>query len=381
MTIYFVLSILAFLAICDSIVCLRAVNILYLHPVIYRVKRMKSIFNINRLYPVLAMAAALCSSTSCFKVVEVPLNAIKFETVVHKSTKAPIMTNTYANTDPEFGVFAFFSDTDVAEQTYFQNLLCTNNAQTHSQSGYPDGVWYTTPASYWPASGALTFVGYSPYMESGVSCDAPGMFLSFTAYSVAPQDDLLYSLPADASRLVKDETTIDGIPIQFRHALSMIQVSVKTDAPGSHIALTGLKLGGFHLKGNGTVSATGARWSNLTGDFSMSFYPATVGDQYLVTTEPQAVGSNVLVLPETLTEKGQCLLVSYSIAAVDTNGNPISEGGGSVVDYPVYLKKSDLAELQSGKLYRLVLNIGAIPMLFSADAIDWEEGNNAEFIL
>lgn len=327
-------------------------------------KYFKSIF----LYTILAFSML----TGCEK--EELQNEIKFKAVVHKSTKAPIQNSWYAMTDPDFGIFAYRSESDQSS-LYISNARCTNDKTN------VENLWYTTPTSYWPASGTLTFIAYSPYMSSGVSCN--GSSLTVEKFDIEPQDDFLYTKPADATGLTSTSTgeryeygngtytTATGVPVKFRHSLSLVQVNVKTDSPGSDIVITSIRFGGFSRYGKLTADDSGSVWSQTSGSYS----PQVFSGEQAVGTSSVQIGTMNMFIPTNLTDSHK-ILVSYKIAAKDVNGNPIPEGGGTVTDYPVELNSSSLTSFEPGRKYVLTLNINSKQMTFTASAKDWEDSNS-----
>ncbi len=316
--------------------------------------------------------ACLAAATGCGK--DEPQNEIKFKAVVHKSTKAPIQNSWYAMTDPDFGIFAYRTEGG-SSNLYFSNALCTNDGAN------AENLWYTTPASYWPASGTLTFIAYSPYKTDGVSCN--GNSLTVDSFDIQDQDDLLYTIPADATGLYASSTgeryeygngaytTATGVPIRFRHSLSLVQVNVKTDSPGSNIVVTGIRFSGFDRYGKLTADNSGTAWSQKSGAYS----PQVFSGEQAVGTSPVQIGTMNMFIPTSLASMHK-LLVSYKIAAKDVNGKPIPEGGGTVTDYPVELNSSTLSAFEAGKKYVLTLNINSRLMTFTASAKDWEDSNS-----
>lgn len=340
------------------------------------------------------MAAALVGLlSSCVK--DNPITQereILFQAVSYKaSSKAPIQNTYYNWDDPDFGTFAFLT-LGGSTTSYFSNLQTTNDVKAGG-SGDQNKLWYNTPKAYWPLDGTLAFAAYSPFNAGKsftVEADAANSAIRIQNFAVAPQDDLLYSLASDAQGYTYESTLTPylpdgenavpnavGVPIKFRHALSLVSVQVKTN--GNNVALTGLKLGGFAAQGTCITSSGAAKWSGHSGEAIVDIYS---GEELLVKdAAAKKFGVSGLVIPVD-SFRDEALLVSYRIAAVDVNGNPIAEGGGSVVDWPIYLKSSDtLTSLEPGKHYVLTLVLGAHEMRFSATTTDWENGKDGEFIL
>ena len=323
---------------------------------------------------ILGMCIVLASVVGCGK--DDTQNEITFKAVVHKSTKAPITHSWYAMTDPEFGIYAFRSEGGQSS-LYISNARCTNDKN-------PENLWYTTPTSYWPASGTLTFMAYSPFMASGVSCD--GNSLTVDSFDISSQDDLLYTIAADATGLTAASagaqygyddgasTTATGVPIRFRHALSLVEVWVKTDEYSQDFGfqLTSAKLNGFDLIGSLNVQNSVASWpkTGKSGNFAPALLNKTDDPINVTATSTIVANDPVLLIPSSLSDK--FLEVSYKMFVKDLSGNSID--GGSVDNMQIPLSGA-VTEFLPGKKYIITLTINGSDMTFNVKPYDWYEAN------
>lgn len=157
----------------------------------------------------LLSAMALAAVVSCQKVEMVsPSQEIQFSVESYKTKAA-----SYAN--GPFGVYAWYKGTVAAENSDFmtdQQVTGTNGSTA---------VWNPTTTYYWPRTGSIDFIAYSPYgattrptiTENGIT---------YTDMTVA-NADLLYSDKVVGATATK---STNGVPILFRHALAQLKVKV-----------------------------------------------------------------------------------------------------------------------------------------------------------
>ncbi len=197
--------------------------------------------------------------------------------VVTIPTKATEIKDDYPN-DWDFGVYALhtqneiglpISTTTVAGDMYMNNEQCVANKTAAGET--PD---YWAPKDrnyYWPKNGYLTFAAYAPSKVADlwptgaeVAWNAVDGF-TFTDFTVDAtpdnQIDLLYSAPVYNKKKTDMVTNqpYDGITIQFKHALSSIVFTAKTD-DGAY--------------GNDKISITNITVNNVygKGDFAQNYY-------------------------------------------------------------------------------------------------------------
>lgn len=329
------------------------------------------------------IALASCTQNEDFSQPE----KISFNPVNYKaqSTKAPITTTYYKTTDPSFGIFAFHSEKEWDRSADADLKQYVGTSGSSVQIKY-NTQWKAVSDYYWPLSGSLTFIGYTPYNYGGGVDGTPitasyakaTKTLTISNFSAANQDDLMYTLPSDAKNLIANEenynngstvATYDGVPIKFRHALSQIVVTAKVadEYTGATFTINSISLQG--MNDNATLTVTeSASWSETSNDEAEFNIPSSVTDALSTTATP--VGKPVLVIPQDLENNQQKLVISYSMTfnGVETTTTPAKE---------IVLATTDLEELAMGKKYTLNLTLYADRILYSPSvAVDWSDGGS-----
>lgn len=316
---------------------------------------------------------------------------ISFNPVNYKaqSTKAPINTTTYSTTDPSFGIFAFHTDKgwDVASTQDAPNPVSVYIPK--SIVSWQTDEWNTDTDAYWPLSGKLTFIGYTPYYYGNLSTNGTvtasyaesTKTLSITGFSAQYQDDLMYTLPSDAQDLtantvnyVNGTTSYTGVPIKFRHALSQIVVKAKVadEYTGATFKINSISLQDMNDNATLTVTESAtpvASWSATSNDEAEFNILSSVTNA--LSTTADEVGTPVLVIPQALVDNQQKLVISYSMTYNNVTTSTSKD---------VYLNSGTndaLTALAMGKKYTLNLTLYADRILYSPSvAEDWSDGGS-----
>lgn len=327
---------------------------------------------------------------------------ISFNPVNYKaqSTKAPINTTTYSTTDPSFGIFAFHTDKgwDVASTQDAPNPVSVYIPK--SIVSWQTDEWNTDTDAYWPLSGKLTFIGYTPYYYGNLSTNGTvtasyaesTKTLSITGFSAQYQDDLMYTLPSDAQDLtantvnyVNGTTSYTGVPIKFRHALSQIVFKAKAADGLAHD--TQFKITKIEMKGikddadmnvveNGTPVWT--EYANMNSIFDYTVYNDANGvivETAATSSVSDEIGTGFLMIPQTFsttpTEDTDEFEVTYYMEGSNMPGvwtGPITK---SVKIQP------QLASVAAGTKYVFTLTISPDRILYSPlVAEDWSTGGS-----
>lgn len=328
------------------------------------------------------IALASCTQNEDFSQPE----KISFNPVNYKaqSTKAPINGAYYESDYPSFGIFAFHTDKgwDVVGTQETPNPINVYIPNSEVSWNYTKNEWNTATDAYWPLSGSLTFIGYTPY---GVTAEyaKETKTLTIAGFSAANQDDLMYTLPSDAQDLTVNSapyiqeqggtSAYSGVPIKFRHALSQIVVTAKVadTYTGAVYNITGLSL--QSMDDNNTLNVTEnatpvASWG--TASVETATFSIFSGTSANLDTRGANVGSAVLVIPQALDANQQKLVVNYQMTY---NGVTTS------TSRDVYLNSgaSPLTALDMGKKYTLNLTLYADRILYSPSvAEDWSDGDS-----
>ena len=266
---------------------------------------------------------------------------INFSAVAGKATKAPI-ESAYYPTDIPFGVYAYAlaADKTWADDSADGQLYMDNETVSYSTTADANGIYATATTYYWPLSGSLTFVGYSPKAATGtVAYNNSTKVLSVTDFTVnssaAAQQDLMWATTqsdcTDASTIDKgnylsasDDTqsTNKGVNMIFHHALSQVKFNVKKAAGLDEYTIT-VNAISFHAKNKGTLTVTNdvATWGTSaayisgTGEFD---YSAGSGLEVEApnnsATSFATFGVANMPVPQTLTAGDQTFTVTYSLA-------------------------------------------------------------------
>ena len=260
-------------------------------------------------------AAALAALVSCSKVQTTGEEdrAITFQMArLSSPTKADDKPADYkeAYQAVPFGAYAWYKGVSAADNTTFM----TNQKVSYDKTGdawLPDGTTY-----YWPKSGSLDFICYSPY-----SADAKGMTIAedkinFSGYTVGA-DDLMYGDKATGLTQNVDSWYYNGVPVLFRHALARVNFKVAA-AYVEKTAETGDK-----MKWEVTVSSVTVKDVRTTGSLELPLDGKTwqlpesrvwtptdakkdlvldVKELKTLTIEAQPVGAAQFVLPQVLAQ-------------------------------------------------------------------------------
>lgn len=343
------------------------------------------------------IALASCTQNEDFSQPE----KISFNPVNYKaqSTKAPINTTTYSTTDPSFGVFAFWSEKywSVAGDTDLKQYVGSNGSSVMIAF---DNQWKSTTDYYWPLSGKLTFIGYTPYYYGNLSTNGPvtasyaksTKTLSIIGFSAQYQDDLMYTIPETAQDLTANGTeytgvnpSYKGVNIAFRHALSQIVFKAKAADGLAHdtqfkitkIEMKGIKDGAdMNVVENGTPVWT--EYANMNSIFDYTVYNDANGvivETAATSSVSDEIGTGFLMIPQTfssnLTENIDEFEVTYYMQTSNLPGEWTGPITKSVRIQP------QLTSVAVGTKYVFTLTISPDRILYSPSvAEDWSDSGS-----
>lgn len=125
-----------------------------------------------------------------------------------------------------FGAYAWYKGVSASDNADFM---------TNQPVGYDSGknVWAPTGTTYyWPKSGGIDFICYSPYTADGVDAPLPTITESGISYpvwnvSTHPTVDVMYA--DKVTGLTNNTTTYyyNGVPTLFHHALAKVTFQIK----------------------------------------------------------------------------------------------------------------------------------------------------------
>lgn len=245
-------------------------------------------------------AAALATLASCSKtVIEEPSPEIAFA-VARYGTKAGTPEDYKdAHKAIPFGVYAWFKGDNASDNRDFMvNQKVSYTGDTDNRWA-PEGTTY-----YWPKSGSLDFIGYSPYATAS-STDVPFPTItetsfSYPAWNVAahPDVDVMYAdkvTGLTGATGTQKTYFYNGVPMLFHHALAKVNFQVKAAYTEVTDPVTGTKT-------KWDISIESIKVNNVltTGSFSLTLNAAggwdqpvmTVGDKDYTVWTPDAAGTS-----------------------------------------------------------------------------------------
>ena len=289
-------------------------------------------------------ALAIAALASCSKQVfdDGIQSEVVFQVARHMSvTKAitpPSDTTDYKDNykDIPFGVYSWFKGETHADDTTFM----VN--QKVSYTGDTDNRWATEGTTYyWPKSGSLDFIGYSPY-ATAVSTDAPfptitDTTIAYPAWNVSahPDVDVMYADKVDSLKNNTNAYYYNGVPMLFHHALAKVSFQIKQaymsvtadtgDTTSWEITVNDIILSDILTSGslNLTLNPDGT-WNKPDvwtsngekEDVDLLTNPITLDGTN------QGLVSDMMILPQMLTE-GQTVTITVTIKTYrDTGSGP-----------------------------------------------------------
>ncbi len=326
---------------------------------------------------VLAFAAVVAMVlTGCVKneVIE-PEREIDFNAVNYKAQTGraevygPLAGATY-DTKEHFGAFAFH-DTDAWSATdasydpkpYMDNVEIWLDAEKWKN--------HTKPY-FWPKTGQLSFVCYSPYaFGTGTVAATATKGVTFTGFTTT--NDLSKQVDLMTMDVLKDQTKAGAeVEAAFKHILSQVVFTVapKEDLSGyvddltlDRLVLKAVKSVGNYASTDETV-ANGS-WNNVIEPIDYTF--ATAMDVDHANTAAAAVGNPAIVIPQAC--ENYIVEVGYTITYIG--------GAKDVVDTGNTLKIST-AKWEKGNKYTYNLQIGLGDEILFTPSIstDWTNGGD-----
>ena len=342
------------------------------------------------------VAAAACTKTETSE----PKREITFQVARHSVASK-------ANSDYKdeyaampFGAYAWFKGVSAADNADFM----INQEVSYNSTA---NVWAPTGTTYyWPKSGALDFICYSPYTADGSNAPMPVITeagISYPAWDVNafPGVDVMYADKVTGLTANSNTYYYNGVPTLCHHALAKVSFQIsasyleKTAPTGdktrweitvNSVTVTGIRTTGtldLTLNPDGTWAKPAANtWTNdgtSTTDLSLN-----VSGLSELSDTPQNLDSNILVLPQALNE-GQGVTLNVNIKTYrDRNDGTgehlvLTETG---IDVPALLAGGSLASwgINQNISYNFTLSPSAtgpsvdepVAIYFDPAVADWE---------
>lgn len=210
--------------------------------------------------------------------------AIRFAAQTSPLTRAGETTTGSLN---EFSVYAYTNG-----QPFMSDITVSKSS---------DNTWTYSPVEYWPAT-PVNFYAFNPINWGENSID-PSLPLDY--WDQYGNVDLIYSV------LMNQTQSPLPVTFNFRHALSQVNVNLRTDNPAISIRITSVTLHNFLTKGSFSFpmqstsagSTAQGTWINLSGAGTYILYMAgTMDDRMTLTSTSQSANeiSYGFVLPQSL---------------------------------------------------------------------------------
>lgn len=182
-----------------------------------------------------ALALAACVNDETIEMN--PGNALVFRASTENSTRATVTTS---NTIQDFKVWGYYKKNSSSDYTSFMEGQEVNKAGEE---------WVYSPVRFWPTTGSVDFYSVSP---ADVTTSITEEAQQITDYTVntdpAKQIDLLYAVNMGCD----DRNSKNGIPVNFRHALSQVVFKAKTINPSIEVEIESVTLN--YIMGKGTFT-------------------------------------------------------------------------------------------------------------------------------
>ena len=270
--------------------------------------------------------AVLALAVSCTKTpVEEPGQEIAFQVARYKGvTKANEDYKDNYESVP-FGAYAWYKGVNAADNTTFMtNQKVSYNAS--KTAWMPEGTTY-----YWPKTGALDFICYSPYTADGSNAPMPAITedgISYPAWDVNAHPDVDVMYADKVTGLTNNTTTYyyNGVPTLFHHALAKVSFQIKAaylektadtgDKTRWEITVSSIVLKDILTSGSLSLTlnpdGTWAKPDVWTSDGSKSDMNLDVTSLGALNGSAQSLDSNVYVLPQSL-NNGQQVELTVTI--------------------------------------------------------------------
>ena len=264
-------------------------------------------------------------------------NTISFQVAGYRAHGADTKADDYKAEyeSVPFGAYAWYKGVNPADNTTFM----TNEKVAYFSDG---NIWTTTEETYyWPKTGALDFICYSPYSTAGVPVvEEDKITYNNWDMSANPDVDLMYS--DKAAGLTDNVTTYyyNGVPVLFRHALAKVAVTMRLaysemtpetgDKTKWEVTLNSIALKDIRTKGSLELSLENGQWTlpenrAWTPDSTktdIAFDCSAL--EVFKDTIPQTLSQSFFVLPQALNQ-GQKIAMNLSIKTWRDTGNGYPE--------------------------------------------------------
>lgn len=331
----------------------------------------------------LILATALVALASCNKEevtntdVNLESNEIGFNVVNRKATKAndAIISGTTYATDNTFKVWGWqspaadFSEfAEDAASNFMSNLTIswTGGRLSRAEAWRNADNYY-----YWPFTGKISFLAVHPseVAPSTNGWDATNLKPQATVadYTITPGSnetvDLMFATNEGSRRA-------DALPMVFNHALSQIEVQVKTDddyTADVAFDVESVTFNNIDLSGDVLYKNDAITWSdNDTQTASWTYFDTVLED---ITDTYQVYGAAKVNIPQPATVADDPATTDVVEGTYLTIGYSMEQTGSAKITGTVNISKPQAWE--PGKKYVYTLNFRLNEILFNPSVTDW----------
>ena len=271
-------------------------------------------------FAVAALALAACSNDETVEVNQG--DAISFRPMINNVTRSTDITATTLQTSG-FKVYATEYNTTTV---YFEET----DFSWDGTASYTSANKY-----YWPSSGALDFYAYASNGSSTITHTAQSKVFEITpATAAADQSDFVFANTNNKSKgSSADNTTFygkNGVPLNFRHALSKVTVKLKNSNTATTVTVKDVTLG--YIDNKGTFTYTGSTTNtntdnkdtenlkysdwNTSGATKTTYTQTATTTSYTSATNATALPTPFILVPQTLVN-----VTAYSTASASSAFN------------------------------------------------------------
>lgn len=330
----------------------------------------------------LILATALVALASCNKEevtntdVNLESNEIGFNVVNRKATKANdaiISGTTYAH-DNSFNVWGWqspaadFSEfAEDAASNFMSNLTIswTGGRLSRAEAWRNADNYY-----YWPFTGKISFLAIHPSTVApsttgwDATNDKPKATVADYTISAANKTvDLMFATNEGSRR-------VDALPMVFNHALSQIEVQVKTDEDyTADVAfdVESVTFNNIDLSGDLAYANNAFTWTdNAAQTASWTYYDTVLED---ITKDYQVYGAANVMIPQAASVADDPATTDAIEGSYLTIGYSMEQTGSAKITGTVNISKPQAWE--AGKKYVYTLNFRLNEILFNPSVTDW----------
>ena len=276
---------------------------------------------------ILAVAALALLAACTESTIESPNREITFQVASHSIVSKANSDYKDAFAAIPFGAYAWFKGENPSDDASF---MVNQKVEYDSANNrwVPAGTTY-----YWPKSGSLDFICYSPYTADGSAAPVPTITETTISYPIWDVDsnrdvDIMYADKVSGLTANSNTYYYNGVPTLFHHALARVSFQIKAaylekvastgDKTRWEITVNSIKVTGIRTAGTLDLTLnTDGSWkkpdSNVwTNDGTTTTFNLNVSSLATLTTSFQNLDSNIMVLPQLLSE-GQSVTLNVTI--------------------------------------------------------------------